>query len=92
MAEESATRNAREMFTNWGRGMDDGQLDLWVQREGKIVDSASLDVTELPNRLDLLDRMPPVMKLRMLWDAREVAKGNVSLSPSFPGYDGSGSA
>jgi len=75
------------MFTHWGRAANDGRLDLWVEgSDGRAVERVALDVTELPQRPDLLVRMPWKMKERMLWEAREVAKGNLTLSPQFPGY------
>lgn len=81
-----ATRNV-EMFTHWGRSADDGTLDMWIQRGSMIVESITLDVTELPQRPALLARMGPQARARMLWEAREVAKGNLTLNPEFPGYD-----
>lgn len=90
MASESVAiepKAAPEPFTCWGRSADDGTLDLWIQRDGRIVESVTLDVTELPQRPDLLARLSPKTRERMLWEAREVAKGNPSLNPHFPGYD-----
>jgi len=75
-----------EHFTNWGRGMDVPTLDLSVQRDNRIVESIELDVRDLPDRPDLLERMPPKMRNRMLWEARETRKGNLTLNPVFPGY------
>ena len=79
---------SKDQFTHWGRAVDDGTLDLWIQRGDKIVESISLNVTELPQRPDLFERLGPKIRARMLWEAREVAKGNMALDPCFPGYEG----
>lgn len=78
---------ASEMFTHWGREMDGPRLRLWIQHGDTLTERVTLDVTDLPSRADLLARVGPATRARMLWDAREVEKGNPSLDPSFPGYD-----
>ena len=75
-------------FTHWGRGAD-ASLDLWVQGESDVVEEVALDVRDLLQRPDLLERLLAATRARLLWDAREVAKGNLLLDPAFPGYDSS---
>lgn len=78
---------SKQLFTHWARSTDDGDLDLWLEKDGAVLEKVSLDVTELLDRSDLLDRLSPAARARLVWEAREVAKGNRTLSPAFPGYD-----
>lgn len=85
----SAAVQAAQPFTHWSRSMDDGALSLWIEQEGRVIERVSIDVCELPSRPDLLARLGDRTRARMLWEAREVAKGNVSLDPAFTGFDAS---
>lgn len=56
-------------FTEWRRSMDDGSLVLTTSVEGRIVEVVEIDVSELPSRPDLLGRLGPVARMRLLDDA-----------------------
>jgi hypothetical protein len=78
-------------FTRWHRAMDNGALALVTEgSDGRVLEWIELDVTELPARPELLCRLAPWPRARLLWEAREVAKGNPTLSSSFPGYSTDG--
>ncbi|PNS07826.1 hypothetical protein [Solilutibacter silvestris] len=76
-----------QMFTHWGRSMEGPELDLWVQVGQSVTERISLDIRELPAHPELIERMPETFRYRMLWEAREVGKGNFTLDPKFHGYD-----
>ena len=63
--------------------MTDAALDLLREQDGRVVERASLDVRDLPNRPDLLARLGPVIRERLLWEADEMAKGNPDLETAF---------
>jgi hypothetical protein len=58
-------------FTEWHRSMDGPELVLATTREnGSIAEWIELDVRKLPGRADLLERLGPVARERLLADAR----------------------
>ena len=70
-------------FTHWRRSMVDAELNLLREKDGRVVERVSLDLRELPNRPDLLARLGPVIRERLLWEADEMAKGNPDLETAF---------
>lgn len=59
-------------FTEWRRSMDGPELALVTTREnGSIAEWIELDVRELPDRPDLLERLGPIARERLLADAKE---------------------
>ena len=87
MASDSVVpKPAAALFTKWGRGVDAPDLQLWIQHGHRVIESVWLNIQDLPDRPELVSRMPLRMRNRMLWEAREVRKGNTQLSPDFPGY------
>ena len=63
--------------------MVDAELNLLREKDGRVVERVSLDLRELPNRPDLLARLGPVIRERLLWEADEMAKGNPDLETAF---------
>lgn len=59
-------------FTEWRRSMDGPELALVTIREnGSIAELIELDITELPDRHDLLVRLSPIARERLLAEAKE---------------------
>lgn len=59
-------------FTEWRRSMDGPELALVTTRaNGSIAEWINLDIRELPDRPDLLGRLGPVARERLLAEARE---------------------
>jgi hypothetical protein len=59
-------------FTEWRRSIDGPELVLVTTREnGSIAEWVELDVQELPTRPDLLERLGPIARERLLAEARE---------------------
>ena len=56
-------------FTAWHRSMDDGALRLVVAHDGRIVESVELDVSELSGPSELLSRLGPIARERLLAEA-----------------------
>ena len=81
---------ATRMFTHWGREMDGPGLELIVRDgSGIAVERVELDVRNLPDFPYILDRMPEVMRERMLWEANEIRDGRRSfnLGPKYDCYE-----
>ena len=56
----------RPLFTRWHRDIDGPGLRLVVEADGRIAESVELDISELPNRPDLLARIGTVATARLL--------------------------
>jgi hypothetical protein len=70
-----AAHSASLPFTRWHRSLDDGWLALVVESaSGRLVESVELDVRELPRRPELLARLGPNTRARLLADAAELAR------------------
>lgn len=69
-----------ETFNGWGSsyGLGAGEFDfrLWIARGGVIREIHSFDIRTLPNRGDLLARMPKQWRVRFLRDAQEARKAS----------------
>ncbi|QEE24707.1 hypothetical protein CS053_09475 [Rhodanobacter glycinis] len=60
-------------FTEWRRSMDGPELALvTIRTNGSIAEWITQDVRELPDRPELLERLGPVARERLLDDARTV--------------------
>lgn len=69
------------MFTHWGRSARDGRLDLWIERSsGNILEAVQLDIRELSQRTELLDRIPLRMKQRLLRESLAIRRGHLTVS------------
>lgn len=75
-----ASKNERTKipFTRWhsNYGLDDKSADLAlvVDRAGQIEEWVDLDIRELPERSDLLERLGPVTRDRLVRDAHDARK------------------
>lgn len=71
-------------FTLWRRSMDGPELQLFVVGEdGHNVEEITMDVRELPAHPELLARLGPQTRERLLHDAAECQRGNFTLNPEF---------
>ena len=61
--------NAPRLFDRWALGIDDTNLRLWTQDGAAIVECIEVDVRELPDRTDLLARLGPKARARLLSEA-----------------------
>ncbi len=52
--------------TNYGLGSEEFDFELCVVRGGRIIESHEIDIRTLPNRDDLLARMPEEWRERFL--------------------------
>lgn len=57
-------------FTTWHRSMGDDDLYLAVEHDGRFVECVELDVSELPNRPDLLARLGSIARECLLAETR----------------------
>lgn len=57
---------AETSFTRWHRSMDDGGLILVREAGGKVAEWIELDIADLPTRPDLLSRLGPHSRARLL--------------------------
>lgn len=71
-------------FTLWRRSMDGPELQLFVTAEdGSIAEEITMDVRELPAHPELLARLGPKTRERLLHDAAECQRGNFTTDPEF---------
>ncbi len=58
-------------FTHWGLPAEGFTLELWVQDGRKITGQVNLDVRDLPMRPDLLSRLEPKTRARLVREAQD---------------------
>ena len=60
---------AKTEFTHWGMAANSRDLELWIQHDGRVTESLTLDICTLPQRPDVLTRMPGRFRDRFLREA-----------------------
>lgn len=57
--------------SNYGLGTAEFDFELWLERDGQIIEAHVIDIRTLPDHPELLSRMPEQWRARFLRDAEE---------------------